>query len=375
MAGLYLHIPFCASKCPYCSFVSYSGLEQLMPRYVKAVQLELAMLARREEKILIETVFVGGGTPTILPPESLIALLDATGKNFTLAAEVEISLEANPGTVTRASLTRLRHAGFNRISLGIQSFNDAELAILGRRYRSGAARQAVMAARAAGFANLSIDLIYGLPGQTPETWRQTLQETVRLGPEHLSCYQLTIEDGTPFAEMVGQGSVGLPGEEDIERMDEMTVDLCRSSGLRHYEISNFARPGRECLHNLNYWRNGDYVAAGSGAVSCIEGRRQRRIEDPVAYCRLVENGSSPVVDEEKLAWDASFRETVVIGMRMMAGVSRGDLVARYGLEVRDYYGDLLDRLRDSGLVELSPTHLRLSDNGRRVANRVLAELV
>ena len=374
MSGLYLHIPFCSSKCPYCSFVSYPGLEQVMPRYARAIQLELAKLARQKE-VLIDTVFVGGGTPTTLPTETLIALLAAIRGRFTLAAEAEISIEANPGTVTRQSLTRLRHAGFNRLSLGIQSFNDIELGTLGRRYRQDVARQAVKAARAAGFDNLSFDLINGVPGQTPETWRQTLEEAVRHGPEHLSCYQLTIEDGTPFAALEISGMLDLPCEEDIELMDEMTVELCRSAGLRHYEISNYARPGRECRHNINYWRNGEYYGAGSGAVSCIGGRRQKRMGDPVEYCRMVENCSDPVIEEEKLDRVSSFRESVVIGMRMLNGVSRADLVARYGMDVKDYYGDLLDRLQDGGLVELTPTHLRLSDYGRRVANRILAELV
>ncbi|KGO35369.1 MAG: radical SAM family heme chaperone HemW [Desulfoprunum sp.] len=374
MPGLYLHTPFCSSKCPYCSFVSYPGMEQIMPRYARAIQLELAMLARQKE-VLIDTVFLGGGTPTTLPTEILIALLAAVRGRFTLAAEAEISIEANPGTVTRQSLTRLRHAGFNRLSLGIQSFNDIELGTLGRRYRQGVARQAVKAARAAGFDNLSFDLINGVPGQTPETWRQTLEEAVCHGPEHLSCYQLTIEDGTPFAALENSGMLDLPCEENIELMDEMTVELCRSAGLRHYEISNYARPGRECRHNINYWRNGEYYAAGSGAVSCIGGRRQKRVEDPVAYCRMVENGSDPVIEEEKLDRESSFRESVVIGMRMLDGVPLADLVARYGIDVKDYYGDLLDRLQDGGLVELTPTHLRLSDYGRRVANRILAELV
>jgi oxygen-independent coproporphyrinogen-3 oxidase len=350
-------------------------MEQVMPRYARAVESELATLVRQEQETPIETVFAGGGTPTILPTELLIPLFDAIRKKFSLAAEAEISIEANPGTVTRESLARLRQAGINRISLGIQSFNDSELGKLGRRYRTGVARQAVMAAKAAGFDNLSIDLIYGVPGQLPATWRQTLEESLSYVPQHLSCYQLTIEDGTPFAEMMERGDLDLPGEEDIEMMDEMTVEVCRSAGLRHYEISNFAQPGRECRHNINYWRNGDYYAVGSGAVSCISGRRQRRTEDPVAYCRMVENGRSPVIEEENLDRETSFRESVVIGMRMLTGISRADLVARYGMDVQDCYGGLLDRLQDGGLVELSPTHLRLTDYGRRVANTVLAELV
>ena len=375
MAGLYLHLPFCSSKCPYCSFVSFAGMEQVMPRYTKAVELELAMQGHQVKEAVIETVFIGGGTPTILPTGLLLALLDAIRKNFSLSAQAEISIEANPGTVTRESLTRLLHAGINRISLGIQSFNDLELYMLGRRYRQSVARQAVLSAKAAGFDNLSIDLIYGVPGQTPETWRQTLEESLSHEPQHLSCYQMTIEDGTPFADMMERGEIALPGEEDIEMMDEMTVEVCRSAGLRHYEISNFTRSGRECRHNINYWRNGDYYAVGSGAVNCIAGRRQRRIEDPVAYCRMVENGRSPVIEEENLDRESSFRESVVIGMRMLDGVCRADLVDRYGIDVQEYYGGLLGKLQGGGLIELSPTHLRLTDNGRRVANTVLAELV
>jgi oxygen-independent coproporphyrinogen-3 oxidase len=350
-------------------------MEQVMPRYAKAVEVELAMQGRQAKEAAIESVFIGGGTPTILPTGLLLALLDAIRKNFSLSALAEISIEANPGTVTRENLTRLLRAGINRISLGIQSFNDLELSMLGRRYRQSVARQAVLSAKGAGFANLSIDLIYGVPGQTPETWRQTLEESLSHEPQHLSCYQMTIEDGTPFANMMARGKIELPDEEEIEMMDEMTVEICRSSGLRHYEISNFARSGRECRHNINYWRNGDYYAVGSGAVSCIAGRRQRRIEYPVAYCRMIENGRSPVIEEENLDRESSFRESVVIGMRMLDGVCRPDLVDRYGIDVQDYYGGLLGKLQGGGLIELSPTHLRLTDDGRRVANTVLAELV
>ncbi len=217
--------------------------------------------------------------------------------------------------------------------------------------------------------------MYGLPGQDHWAWEKSLEETFKVQPDHLSCYQLTIEDGTPFSKRMAEGDLPAVDEEEIEKMDELTIKWARATGLEQYEISNFARPGFECRHNINYWLNGNYHAAGAAAVSSIGGRRQRRVGLPLQYCQMIERGSSPVIDEEKLDQHASFRESVVMGLRMIRGVCRQDLLARYGWDVQTYYGPQLRELQDQDLVELDETHLRLTAWGRRFANRVMAELV
>jgi oxygen-independent coproporphyrinogen-3 oxidase len=376
MSALYIHIPFCTSKCPYCSFVSYPNLsEQHQKEYVRALKLELGFLAAGNGFSDFDSVFLGGGTPTSLKCDLLLELLQFCYDGFPISDTAEISVEANPGTVDRRYLDSLRGVGVNRISFGVQSLCDEELVVLGRRSSSLEAKEAIEQARSAGFENLSIDLMYGIPGQNVHSWRQSLQQIISMRPDHLSCYQLTFEEGTPYAHLLSTGALQQVGEEEIEAMDTLTEQLCRVAGLNHYEISNYARPGRECRHNINYWRNSEYYAVGAGAVSCIGGRRERREENSFEYCRLMNTTGNAIIDSEFLGKEASFRETVVMGLRMRAGVCREDLVQRYGLDLQNYYGKTLQTLVDNGFVELTDTHLRLSNRGRRLANSIMAELV
>jgi oxygen-independent coproporphyrinogen-3 oxidase len=230
-------------------------------------------------------------------------------------------------------------------------------------------------ARAAGFDNISLDLMYGLPGQNHQSWRQTLEQALSLTPNHLSLYELTVEQGTPYHLQLRQGLLELPDEEEIAVMDQITASLCHEAGLAYYEISNYARSGYECRHNINYWQNGPYLALGAGAFGCVQGRRQQRISDPLRYCELIESGQSVIVEEECLEQAASFRETVIMGLRMHCGVSREGLRRRYHMDVDACYGEPLLRLLEQGLVEMSADHLRLTTRGRIFANQVMAELV
>ncbi len=375
MTALYIHIPFCKSKCPYCSFVSFAGMANDFKRYILAVRSELAEISERYEKPALTSVFFGGGTPTVLAGDELADLLTCSRNLFQLADGAEISVEANPGTLDLIYLKNLKQAGFNRISLGIQSFSDVELSTLGRCHNRLEALRAIEQTKNACFENISFDLMYGLPGQSSDSWQGSLETALAHNPQHLSCYQLTIEDGTTYSRLDKAGQLQLPDEEEIEQMDSLTINLCRAAGLEQYEISNFAIPGKECRHNINYWLNGEYFAAGAGAVSCIAGRRERRAEEPLQYCRLIEEKKEAIVASEFLAKEASFRESVVMGLRMVKGISHQDLFQRYGMDLEGYYGDTLDRLLKAFLVERTSTHLRLSPRGRQVANSVLAELV
>ena len=374
-SSLYIHIPFCVSKCPYCSFVSWPGMENLHQRYVAALLREAEELSHTVSVPPLSTLFLGGGTPTILAGQELAAIVTACKELFGFTPQAEISIETNPKTVDLAKLTLLRRSGINRLSIGVQSLQDTELQLLGRPHSADDAITAVCLARTAGFDNISLDLMYGIPGQDHKSWQQSLEQALSLAPDHLSLYELTIEQDTPYYQQLDRGLLDLPDEEEIAAMDQITATLCQQSGLAQYEISNYARPGYECRHNINYWQNGPYLALGAGAVACWEGRRRQKIRDPRLFCAQIESGRSVVQEEECLEPAASFRETVIMGLRMNQGVSKERLQRRYEMELNDCYGKTLNRLADQGLLEMTPTHLRLTARGRIFANKVMAELV
>ncbi len=376
LTSLYLHIPFCLAKCHYCAFSSFTGRERLHPRYLQALCREVEVLATViEKRIELASLFFGGGTPTVLSAEQLTVLLDVCRRHFALSADCEITIEANPGTLDLRKLQMIRKAGCNRLSIGVQSFRPTELEILGRCHTPEEALEAVRLARQAGFDNLSLDLMYGLPWQTPEVWHGNLRRALDLTPEHLSLYQLTPEEETPFAGSLMKGRFRLPAEEAILEMDAINTRECEAAGLPRYEISNYAAPHRRCRHNLNYWHNAPYLAAGAAAVSYLKGCRARRIADPLLYCQKVEAGLDPVMERENLTREESFRETVITGLRVVEGVSLAMLTERFGIDPVDYYGAILEKLISISLLEVTPTHLRLTEQGLLLANSVMAELV
>lgn len=343
--------------------------------YVAALKKELSDLAAKIDHRSLKSLFIGGGTPTVLPSSVLAELVGYCLQLFPPIAEAEISVEVNPGTVNQFFLRALYAAGVNRLSMGFQSLNDLELLILGRLHTSAEAKEAMQAAKNAGFSNINLDLMYGLPGQTVNSWRATLAQAISLCPQHLSLYQLTIEKRTPFHQAVASGRIVLPGEDDILLMDEATDKLSSHSALNQYEISNYAKPGYECNHNINYWQNGDYLACGASAVSCVQGVREKRLANPLEYVRRITRGHSVIVERECLGPEASFRESVIMGLRMNKGVSLQLLEARYHIDIVKYYGIVLEKLINLQLVELTTSQLRLTPKGRPLANRVMAELV
>lgn len=379
MAALYLHIPFCLSKCHYCSFNSCAGGKDLYGPYVEALILELTRLAETKNNPAsssgLDTLFVGGGTPTCLPSDLLLRVIHSSLALFAAAPGAEVSVEANPGTVDARYLEALLEAGVNRLSLGVQSFDNLELELIGRVHNEMEACSAISAARATGFDNINLDLMYGLPGQTPASWRKTLEKGLSFLPEHLSLYQLTIEPETPFHTLFKNKTMRLPAEDEIITMDEITRELCSSAGLHQYEISNYATAGSECRHNINYWKNNEYLAAGASAVSCLRGVRERRIANPAEYISLISKTESVVIETECLSREDSFRETVIMGLRMVSGVSRTALYERYALELEAYYGATLVKLLDLGFLELTATRLRITSQGWPVSNQIMAELV
>ncbi len=377
-AGLYLHIPFCSRKCHYCSFFSFTPQPGEMAALIAALHQQIEQTARlpEVEELTFATVFFGGGTPSLLPVEALTELLAHCHRTFHWSEdEVEISIEVNPGTIDGQGLAALRRAGFNRLSIGIQSLDDIELRRLGRIHNRSQALDCIRAARQAGFANLSGDLMYGLPGQTTVSWQQTLEDLLACAPQHLSLYELTVEEGTALCDAVAENPVLLPPEEAVLEMMAITQRLVDGGGWPRYEISNYARPGSQCRHNVNYWHNGSYLGLGPGAVSGLNGERRAAMADLHQYAQRVGSGQSVWEEVERLEPEAAFRETVVMGLRMTAGVSVAELRQRFTIDLPSYYGAIFTRLVDQALLLQEGDRIRLSSRGLALANRVMAELV
>jgi len=381
-ASIYAHIPFCHTRCPYCSFVSFAGLDrQAKKSYMQAIGMQAQRMAAHIWLAgrKFQSLYVGGGTPTAVEPESLGAFIEECLAIFRFKGSAgkppEVTVEANPNTINRELLARFKQAGVNRLSIGVQSFSDDMLEAIGRSHSSRQAFSAVELARSCGFQNISLDLMYGLPGQSLENWRQTLEKAGELAPEHLSIYELTVEEGTAFAELEKQGRLNLPHEDETASMFELARQVLTAAGYEHYEISNYGRPGCRSIHNINYWENGSYLGLGAGAVSCFSGFRVNSVAEPDRYVEMVNSNIHPFQDGEWLGLAPRFRETVIMGLRMTAGVSVQKLRDRFGMTPQDYYGDTLDRFIQQGLLIETAGRIRLTDKGLPVANQVLSVLV
>ena len=381
-AGIYVHIPFCETKCPYCSFVSYPGLKASFKNsYLEAVTKQAREMAAHPwvRKRKFRSLFVGGGTPSSVEPGSIISLLAACLHDFDFMQREneapEVTVEANPNTVNPEMLKLLRETGVNRLSIGMQAFSDNMLKNIGRTHTAQDNMQAFEWARGAGFANINLDLMFGLPGQHEAVWEKTLHQAAALNPEHLSAYELTVEQGTPFAELASKGRLKLPPENVILAMFAQAREILAANAYKHYEISNYGRRGFECSHNLNYWENGSYVGLGAGAVSCFSGLRIKNVESPDRFMQLLNNNQAPYAEAEFLPLEARFRETVIMGLRTTAGVSIKSLKDRFGLTPQQYYGDMIGKLMSDNLLEEADSRLRLSRKGLLLANMVMEQLV
>lgn len=378
--SLYIHIPFCLRKCHYCAFVSTAppvpDLEEYGALLFDELERRAVMLPRDFQ---VATIYFGGGTPSLLPPRLVDRLLAAIARLFVVAADAEVTLEANPGTVTAASLAGYRAAGVNRLSLGVQSLDDRMLASLGRVHTAREARAAVAAARSAGFANVGIDLIHSLPGQRPRQWRDALRRALDLAPEHISAYGLTIEEGTPFAGLVEAGRLSLPGEDAAARMFELTVELLTGAGYEYYEISNFALPGYRSHHNQVYWRRGDYVGLGAGAHSFLRepapGYRWQNHESLADYRQGLAAGGLPAEGVVRLTEREAMAEWLFLGLRMRDGVQVERFREEFGLALSAVYGSVIDRCRRAGLLRVEEGTIRLTERGVLLSNRVFASFL
>ena len=380
--SLYIHVPFCTVKCAYCDFNSYAGLEPLTGDWLGAALRELELWSARAEGRKIETIFIGGGTPSLLEGEQIARLLDAARRCFRVAPDAEITLEANPESVRVERMRDYRAAGVNRVSMGVQSLDADELRFLDRLHSAERAEQALSEIRAAGLDNVNLDLIYGLPRQRFETWRSTLERVAAWRPEHLSCYALTVEEGTPLAARVAAGAVVEADADVVAEISAWTARRLSAAGYAHYETSNYALPGRECRHNLNYWRCGDYIGVGPGAHGCFAGHRYSVARRPAAYIRkLAASGSgpsglpSPAIDNvEPITESEALVDALTLGLRLTEGVDEAALQRRYPAA----YGQVeavVEWALGAALAERRTGRLRLTERGHGVANEVFVRLV
>lgn len=376
-AAIYLHIPFCKTKCLYCAFNSHAGRDTEIAGYLQALTRHIRRMAGHPwcRGHTFFSLYIGGGTPTICDPALLGQVIHNCLTAFSFCPEPEITVESNPNTLSLAKLQALREAGVNRLSIGVQSFAPARLKNLGRSHTVEDALLAFAMAREADFTNINLDLMYGLPGQTAAEWRQTLEQAVGLAPEHFSLYELMVEEKTPLATLVAGGKIRLPTEDEVADMEIVTAGLLASRGYERYEIANYARPDFVCRHNINYWQNRSWLALGAGAVGSLSGMKVTNVADPLDYARRINSNEEPVSEIECLSRPAHFRETVIMGLRMLAGVSIRELEERFALSPLAYYGDTLQTLLGQGLVVLDKGFLRLSSQALPIANQVLAQLV
>ncbi|MCE4223862.1 coproporphyrinogen III oxidase [Methylobacterium sp. C25] len=374
--GIYLHWPFCASKCPYCDFnshVRHAGVDEA--RFLAAFRSEIAQTAARTPGRTVSSIFLGGGTPSLMKPETVAGLLDAVAGAWSIAPDVEVTLEANPTSVEAERFRGYRAAGVNRVSLGVQALNDADLKALGRLHSVDEALSAVRMA-ATHFERFSFDLIYARPRQTPEAWRAELEEAIAHAAEHLSLYQLTIEPGTPFFGLAQAGRLAPPDDEDARILYDVTQEACDKAGLPAYEISNHARRGAQSRHNLLYWRYGEYAGIGPGAHGRLvqpEGRIGTVTEkSPEGWLARVERDGNGIVETEALSADAEGDEFLMMGLRLAEGIHP----ARYtALKGRALDGDRLETLIADGLVTITGTgNIAATARGAPVLNALVAEL-
>ena len=385
--GLYIHVAFCKTICPYCDFNTYAGIAGLIPRYLSSLATQCASLSRaipsgidniRNERLEIATIFFGGGTPSLIPAGDLERVLQAIGRSAKIEPQVEVTLEANPNDISDIYLRGLREIGVNRLSIGVQSFDDRMLKILGRRHDASSAEGAFESARIAGFDNVSLDLMFGLPGQSVERWRQSLSRAIRLQPEHLSLYNLTIEESTPFHQWAAQGKIIPPTQDAQADMYEVAMDVLDACGYFQYEISNWARRDRKdyrSRHNLRYWRNQPYIGLGAGAHSYYSGSRFSSVSDPHQYVELVESDRSTIDWIEAIDLNLEMAETAMLGLRLNEGLSQLEFHRRFGRPIVDVFPQVVERCVDLRLLTVNDDSVRLTRRGRMLGNEVFASFL
>lgn len=371
MAGIYVHLPFCPYICPYCDFAKWPHKASAAQRYLKALHAEI----ERETPCKADTVFLGGGTPNTYAAEDLAGILAHLDDRFPGVAEREVTIEVNPELVHADDLRAYRRAGINRLSIGVQSFVPGEILVLGRRHAPEDVSRVVSAARDAGFANISVDLMFGIPQQTAASWRTSLQQAIDLGVQHVSAYGLTVEEGTPYERWHAREPQAFPDDAAQADWYESAMDLLDAAGFEQYEISNFCRPGYRSRHNANYWANGDYIGLGVGAASYRDGVRSMHTRELEAYVQAAVDGRAIPGERESLTGAKRAGEAVMLALRTARGVSFAEFKGRYGMDFLAFYAPVVERYCSDGLLALDDERAHLTRRGRLLANDVCAAFV
>lgn len=377
--GVYIHIPFCAHICPYCDFTTYAGKDDLIPRYVDCLVRDInaqgAAIAGRQ----VATVFLGGGTPSLLAGDQVERVLAACRSAFTLQPDAEISMESNPNGLDAERLAAYRRAGINRLSIGAQTFNRRGVRTLGRQHEAADVVAALAAAHTAGFENISLDFIFGWPNQTLDQWRTDLETVLSLEhpPAHLSLYSLIVEPGTPFADAAARGILAMPDDDATADMYELAMTVLDDAGWHHYEVANWSREvGGYSRHNAIYWRHGDYLGVGAGAYGTIGAVRTMNHLLPERWCAAVETGADTASNREEIDNRTSMAETMMLGLRLLdEGVDEGSFAHRHGVTLEATYGPVIASLIDMGMLERHAAGVRLSGRGLLLANDVVARFL
>ena len=396
---LYVHIPFCVKKCAYCDFLSFCCEESIQLAYADALIREIEFYASRMQEYFVTTIFVGGGTPTLLHEDKMVEILNTIFKFFHVATDAEITIECNPGTVTKEKLEKYHKAGVNRLSIGLQSTDNEELRNLGRIHTYEQFLNTFGMARRVGFTNINVDLMSGIPYQTTEKFIQTLKKVVNLKPNHISAYSLIVEEGTPFYDKykvdlalqeAGKPTQALPTEDEVYRITKLTQQYLKQAGYEQYEISNFARPGFACAHNIGYWTRENYLGMGLGAASLLNDVRYTNETDLDTYIHAteaiqlvpyeqadghIEYGTNLHMEVGTVFRKAQMEEFMFLGLRQTEGVTRQQFQEKFGISIEAMYKDKMEQLKMEGLLEVHGGQIALTENGQDLSNYVLAQFL
>ncbi|EJT6497279.1 oxygen-independent coproporphyrinogen III oxidase [Clostridium perfringens] len=372
--SLYIHIPFCAQKCLYCDFPSFARKDHLRKAYIEALNKEIISLREKHNNLEINTIFIGGGTPSVLEADELECLLKEVAK-LNMAKDIEYSMECNPGNLTEEKLEVMKKYGVNRISMGLQAKQDNLLKGLGRIHNYKTFKENFLLAKKVGFNNINVDLMFGLPNQRLNEWEETLREIISLEPAHISAYSLIIEEGTAFYNLYENDKLKLPTEEEERKMYHLAKKILEENGFNQYEISNYAKEGKECRHNLAYWNMDNWIGVGSAAASYINGKRIKNISSVEGYINSINEKREAVEEIINNSKNDNMEEFMFMGLRKINGIDENEFKNRFSMNINDVYGEILNKYIDEGLLIRKSGRIFLSEKGIEISNIIMADFL
>lgn len=372
--SLYIHIPFCAQKCLYCDFPSFARKDHLRKAYIEALNKEIISLREKHNNLEINTIFIGGGTPSVLEADELECLLKEVAK-LNMAKDIEYSMECNPGNLTEEKLEVMKKYGVNRISMGLQAKQDNLLKGLGRIHNYKTFKENFLLAKKVGFNNINVDLMFGLPNQRLNEWEETLREIISLEPAHISAYSLIIEEGTAFYNLYENDKLKLPTEEEERKMYHLAKKILEENGFNQYEISNYAKEGKECRHNLAYWNMDNWIGVGSAAASYINGKRIKNISSVEVYINSINEKGEAVEEIINNSKNDNMEEFMFMGLRKINGIDENEFKNRFSMNINDVYGEILNKYIGEGLLIRGSGRIFLSEKGIEISNIIMADFL